>query len=1643
MLQAQPGPSASNIPTASGESGFTETDRLWGNSYSTLGDHVMLQEWLQKRSTSLQLVWKRRWCVLRDDKLYYFRSNTDSKPLGVLHLAEYSILTAGPDISRKSKYTFRLSSAEPIPHQHQHHLFHAESIQSLQNWLFAIQTHINHARAPWATTGSSMTGLGLQMGEGNTGGPVGNGEQSIIDKVLDRLQIDDQASADSSMTVSGNGGIGHVSLGDSATATMPSPTMVSTSGTFSSHYLSTLPRNFPKSHEDNNDTWSSTSSIPNSSTNTSTNLEYIFTVNQHHPTPLSHQQQSSQTQQQSQTKYSMDSPRDSQQHGHAIYGHGSHASSPPPSIGSPRIYPTTRSSIHSGKSMDNIGGMSPATSIAESPFSSPTLSSQTHSTFHSNNIVANISGASGSNIVPASPRPFYKVLESSPGHRRAESIASSTSISTIASSGDVSTINDLNSENGVTGQSTEVSSSSAQGSKTNGLLSIMTGGRHRKDKEKSKDKERNGHSSAGSSHSGNGGGGSSPAIKFFTAGACLYSGCPNQAKSCTLHNKKYRQLLCGGSKSGSGAGGSNGSSGEKEPKDGGNKKSRNFWSSTLDKSSRQNQVDQLSVNTLAPPPSQSLTSSRSDESLSPSIGDSTTLKSGRGLSSKSMTSLSHENEFSIDAPIPKPSSHLLSLVSSPTRQRSPSVSVVDDAILAAQQEHLLQQQHQSRFYSDLIQPITTGPHPTRSQTPPPGHFSAAPTVQPPRAVSSASVRPHGNSISNGSGSLKNSNSLKRTGLPSGSEFGVPSPTTTTDFDVSSALGSGLFVANHHRTMQKLQAQGTQLKKSLSGGPLPPPPPPPPGKAWSPHQQQQQPSIHQQQQLSHYPQQPQQYSLYNGGVSRHIVAPEELAMAIEQEAQEMRRRQEKDKEVQKSRPTSMIKSSFHSVPLHFPAHLASNLATVSEMPNPIPEGNESAQGSYSQVSSPPSEGNYFQDGGRIISSREQQLACAETPLEGETPETTQRSPISGIIICTPTVTPMPLPPAIMDLSVSGSDSTSKAPSTVSFPASAATTRGNGFVASTPLSRLNDSTVPHPNQPLQPLSPLSSFLMDKSSEYPFQSLLPPKRPGNAPERSTIKGLPGMYSSPLATGSGSSAAGTRAEGTPLADGSIRYRVPRRSSAAAAVSLSSSPSNEFVRRGSYGQVANAGSSTSSSSLIAPPGPLRPGYLTRRQSSSPVLIRLSDQGGQDISPLLTGGATRVFAGVAPSKEVQRHGLPPVESLSASSSSTASPATTSCSSHCSGTDQSRTFEGDSGVESGSEVASQCVSMISSPNIEEGTNTLAADKGDSMDNNASSSTVSQQQQNPRKMLEPQMSFVFPSRSMSNTMGATQSNMGSTLRPGAGTGSGNGVLLQRPLSSYSSHDSSGGEDEEEVDGDGLSTPGNQSSHSSREASPMLSPSMHAAAAAALEMYSGLRKLSLFTAHVGTQPPPPLLLERRKGSGGSGVSTLGSSHLRDAYTPSSGNRTVQEDDVDEDEGEYESEYSERGVLHDEDWAVELRQRIRTRREQESRVQEQGEEGAYSHEGSQPQTPAPTSLSAVTRVSEPLSALKSSPLPSLPPSLASSPTAGTASPTPQHIPPAIPPRSPHRGGPLSPTTLRPQRSMPQLHPLSQVQTQPQQRQL
>ena len=120
--------------------------------------------------------------------------------MGVLPLANYSILVHGLDISRRPKHAFRLSSPESIPHEHQHHHFQAETARILEIWIEGINAHIGHSQGVCSaidTLGASGTrGPCLNLRQGQALNCFQNSERTIIDKVLDRLQLEDPTLTD-------------------------------------------------------------------------------------------------------------------------------------------------------------------------------------------------------------------------------------------------------------------------------------------------------------------------------------------------------------------------------------------------------------------------------------------------------------------------------------------------------------------------------------------------------------------------------------------------------------------------------------------------------------------------------------------------------------------------------------------------------------------------------------------------------------------------------------------------------------------------------------------------------------------------------------------------------------------------------------------------------------------------------------------------------------------------------------------------------------------------------------------------------------------------------------------------------------------------------------------------------------------------------------------------------------------------------------------------------------------------------------------------------------------------------------------------------------------------------------------------------
>lgn len=1113
----------------------------------------------------------------------------------------------------------------------------------------------------------------------------------------------------------------------------------------------------------------------------------------------------------------------------------------------------------------------------------PSLLSSSHNNTHNSHSHCQ----SGS----ASPRTFYRVLENSSPSKRAESVASSTSISTVASSGDVSTINDINSENGLSSTATDSSQPSKPKSAGAAILGLVTGGsKHKKDKKEG--------SSAGSNHSGSGSGSGSSGLKLFGSGICYYSGCTQMAKTCSFHNKKFRP------ESPSAIASRKAKEEKKAAKEAAKEEKKaagksSLWSSSSDKSGSQGNISEISSPIMM----------KADGTPLTSYGGS-----GRGLSSRSMVSLPRDAEFGIDpSMVPLPPSHLRSLASSPTRRRSPSVGVLEDSL--SQQG---QQQDNSRQPEMSV--LSSGGYSMRPQTP----LSAAPSQPlpppPPRAPSSASNHKTGSSN-------KETFSLSRKmGLQMGSEFGAGDKNALS----GTALDGNYFVANHHRTMQKFQ---------LSRKPQPQQ-----QHFIDQHQLQQQ----QQQQQQQYLQQ--QSELFKGvGVSRHIVAPDELAMAIEMEAEEMRRRQAEAQEVQKSRPTSMVKGggAYHSMPIQL------HLATVAESAV-LPDGAEEVEFGLKESKSSPQ-----QDGGKIISAQEQ---MAYAPLEPPSTIESDRSPISGFTAGISPLSPNPgsqLPPAasssipLSEFSsalVVGGGGGSTTSSSHGSPRSNSLSAGSdvsslGFPSSSglpaPLSFLSLRQITSSSRlgSRHPISPMNaSFMEEDRSEFHMRSLPPPKRHNND---QPFKGD--------------------------SNGVQRNGLPRRSSAAAAVTLS--PTESGSKPGPLSNDQQVGLAPSSPSLGASGTSLRPAYMARRQSSSPVLIRVSDQGGQNISPLLTGGATRTFAGDAPSRDVFRRPSELTTPVSSVEGSPAPSTSTGSSSMCSfvtsrytGQDALSTISPIQDGTSASSLPSSTVvrgkisrtasSPLASVTPTDGCTPSASPAFDSVPQmpgeyaqttppvNASLSPSPVPYRFPAVASEDVPSVVVnsPYASSSPNAGGHEParrvlhNVSSFQFPAPSKDPPEVESNSRPLSSCSSISSYSSASENFGAHEGEDHPtsmedryrGRQQQYQQQHQqqhqqqrrgsnglyhdgahSPGggMSPSLHAAA---LGLYPGLRKLSLFTAAAGDHPPPPLL-SGRKGSTGSNVSTRDYHHGVTSPTLS----TMEDGD------EVTTEEEDLDLQNDEDWA------------------------------------------------------------------------------------------------------------------------------
>ncbi|XP_073994467.1 uncharacterized protein isoform X3 [Rhodnius prolixus] len=94
---------------------------------------VVLQGWLSKRGSEGLMLWKKRWCVLSDYCLFYYKDYEEEKLLGSILVPSYKISVCGPEDRVHRKHSFK---AEHI--NMRTYFFAADSTSVMAEWIKAL-----------------------------------------------------------------------------------------------------------------------------------------------------------------------------------------------------------------------------------------------------------------------------------------------------------------------------------------------------------------------------------------------------------------------------------------------------------------------------------------------------------------------------------------------------------------------------------------------------------------------------------------------------------------------------------------------------------------------------------------------------------------------------------------------------------------------------------------------------------------------------------------------------------------------------------------------------------------------------------------------------------------------------------------------------------------------------------------------------------------------------------------------------------------------------------------------------------------------------------------------------------------------------------------------------------------------------------------------------------------------------------------------------------------------------------------------------------------------------------------------------------------------------------------------------------------
>ncbi|XP_069612566.1 connector enhancer of kinase suppressor of ras 1 isoform X3 [Ranitomeya imitator] len=107
--------------------------------------------WLWQRKENVGFMsqkWKRCWCVLKKDRLYWYSSPQEEKALGLLNISVYS-LEKPPEAKSKKKYEFQLSHPT-----YKQFVFAADKLTDMEMWLTSLLKTLQKYKAPQSSSHS-------------------------------------------------------------------------------------------------------------------------------------------------------------------------------------------------------------------------------------------------------------------------------------------------------------------------------------------------------------------------------------------------------------------------------------------------------------------------------------------------------------------------------------------------------------------------------------------------------------------------------------------------------------------------------------------------------------------------------------------------------------------------------------------------------------------------------------------------------------------------------------------------------------------------------------------------------------------------------------------------------------------------------------------------------------------------------------------------------------------------------------------------------------------------------------------------------------------------------------------------------------------------------------------------------------------------------------------------------------------------------------------------------------------------------------------------------------------------------------------------------------------------------------------------